>query len=108
MQTKQCALEAADGALRCQLSYTEDKAEACEELLGQVNFRVEGIEIALQDNMQVSTSTGNSVLLIFSSYVHSDYVCFAMVYYPSKNAIWMSFEARLNQFVNLVLVPLLL
>jgi myosin heavy subunit len=40
-------LEATDGAMRCQLHYTEDRAEQCEEMISSLQFRMDGIDSLL-------------------------------------------------------------
>jgi myosin heavy subunit len=47
-------LEAADGASRCQLRYTEERADKCQEFMNNIQFRQDGI-----DNLLSSTLSGS-------------------------------------------------
>ena len=75
-------LECQDGASRCQLHYTEEKADECDELLAQVSFSVEGVELALRENPSstVPSTTGGSSCswaMLLNSFVCYSFKCFS-------------------------------
>jgi hypothetical protein len=49
--------------VRCQLEYAQERSDVCEELLSQITFRVEGINVALMEILK-SMNNGPGELTI--------------------------------------------